>query len=152
MIRLLVGAGLAAGAAAFILFQLQGTAELALWEILLLLLVFVQYRDIPDREDPFGEPLFRIRRYEPLRLPRGVASVELAVVDATTGYLTPDHRLRPALQRIAEHRLGRQGLGLDSAEAVELIGEKEWRILMNSGDESVNLRDLESLVSELEKL
>ncbi|MEX1037945.1 MAG: hypothetical protein WDZ96_03705 [Acidimicrobiia bacterium] len=152
MIRLVLGALLAAVAAAFILIQMQGAVELALWEALLVLLVALQYRGIPNRGDPLEVPLFSIPPPDLSRLPRAIASSELMVVDATSGYLSPDRRLRPGLRRIAEHRLDLHGVRLDSSEAVGLLGEKDWNTLMRSGDEAVQAEELESLVTGLEKL
>jgi hypothetical protein len=74
------------------------------------------------------------------------------VVDATSGYLSPDRRLRPGLKRIAEHRLDRHGVRIDSTQAVELLGEREWNTLMGTGDDPVPVEDLELLVAGLEKL
>ncbi len=152
MIRILVWAVLAAAAAGAILVQLDGTAELAVWEILLVGLVVLQYRVIPDREDPFEKPLFSLKVDEPRRLPRDVASTELAVVDATTGYLDPNRRLRPSLKRIAEHRLSRRGVALDSTMAVEALGEEQWKTLMETGTHPVTSAQVEALVQRLEDL
>lgn len=152
MIRILLWAVLAAVAAGVILVQLQGTAELAVWEILLVGLVALQYRVIPDREDPFERPLFSLRVPDPRRLPRDVASMELAVVDATTGYLDPNRRLRPALKRIAEHRLNRRGLTLQSELAADALGEAQWETLMGSGNNPVTSAEVEALVKRLEDL
>lgn len=152
MIRLVLGALLAAAAAAFILIQMQGAIELALWEALLVLLVALQYRGIPNRGDPLEVPLFNIPPPDLSRLPRAIASSELMVVDATSGYLSPDRRLRPGLMRIAEHRLDLHGVRLDSAEAMELLGEKDWNTLMGTGDEALPAEELESLVTGLEEL
>ncbi|REK23155.1 MAG: hypothetical protein DWQ40_02435 [Actinobacteria bacterium] len=152
MIRVVAAAMLAAAAAALILVQMQGTAELAFWEILLLLLVILQYRSIPDRGDPLEVPLFRLPSYEPDRLPRAIATSELAVVDAATGYLSPNRRLRPALMRIADHRLGRLGVEARSAAAVEALGEAEWNLLFHESDQPVAVEELESLVRRLERL
>lgn len=152
MTRLILGAVLAAGAAGLILAQFQGTTELAIWEILLLVLVFLQYRRIPDRGDPLSDPLFTLPTYNPPRLPRELASVELSVIDATTGYVNPDRRLRPMLRRLAEHRLGQHGLDLESKEAAERFGPGGWTILNTDGEPSIELNDLEALVSDLEKL
>jgi len=152
VIRLIVGATLAAGAAALILYQFQGTTELAFWEILLLVLVYLQYRAIPDRGDPLSKPLFRLPEYDPPRLPRTLASMELSVIDATTGYVLPDRRLRPLLQRIASHRLGKHGVLVESPRAKLLIGAEEWETLQGSGDESVAMERLDALVTRLEAL
>lgn len=152
MIRILLWAAVAAGAAGLILVQMQGTAELALWEVLLVLLVILQYRVIPDRDDPLEKPLFTLTIAEQRRLPREVAGMELAVIDATSGYLGPDRRLRPSLQRIAEHRLARLGADLDSKMAFEILGEVEWATLMSKGEDALSPDDLEALVSRLEEL
>lgn len=152
MIRLVVGAGAAAAVAALILIQMQGAAEVALWEGLLLLLVGLQYRGIPNRGDPLEVPLFTVPVPDFSRLPRAIATSELMVVDATSGYLSPDRRLRPALKRIAQHRFDRHGLEIESAEAVELLGEREWNTLMGTGDEAMPAEELELLLSGLEKL
>ncbi len=152
MIRLLGGAVLAAGMAALILYQLQGTTELALWEVLLLLLLIFMYRKIPQSNDPLSEPLFRLPKYDPPRLPRTLAAMELSVIDATTGYVAPDRRLRPTLQRIAAHRLGAHGLTLESPKAKTLMGSEEWKMLMDSDDENLTTEGLEVLVRKLEAL
>ena len=152
MIRLVVGAGAAAAIAAFILIQMQGATELALWEGLLVLLVGLHYRGIPNRGNPLEVPLFEVPAPEFSRLPRAIAASELMVVDATSGYLSPDRRLRPGLKRIAEHRLDRHGVSVDSAQAVELLGEREWNTLMGRGDGAMPAGELEMLVTRLEKL
>lgn len=152
MIRLVVGAAVAAAIAAFILLQMQGATELALWEGLLVLLVALQYRGIPNRGDPLEVPLFTAPAPDLSRLPRAIAASELMVIDATSGYLSPERRLRPALRRIAEHRLDRHGLGMESPGAVELLGEREWNTLMATGDEAVPVDELELLVAGLERL
>lgn len=152
MIRLVVWAMVAAAAAALILFQLRGAAELALWEGLILLLVAIQYRGIPNRGDPLEVPLFALPTPDPQRLPRSIASSELMVIDATSGHLSPDRRLRPALRRIAEHRLDLRGVPLDSLQAVELLGQQQWDTLMVGGDEAVKAEELDSLVTGLERL
>lgn len=152
MIRLVLAAAAAAAVAAFILIQMQGATELALWEGLLVLLVGLQYRGIPNRGDPLEAPLFKIPAPDFSRLPRAIATSELMVVDATSGYLSPDRRLRPGLKRIAEHRLDRHGVSVDSAEAVQLLGEREWNTLMGRGDEAMPAEELEMLVTGLEKL
>ena len=151
MIRLVAGAVAAAVVAAFILIQM-GATRLALWEGLLVLLVALQYRGIPNRGDPLEVPLFTVPGPDVSRLPRAIATSELMVIDATSGYLSPDRRLRPALTRIAEHRLERHGLRIESSGAAELIGEREWNTLMGAGDEAVPVEDLELLVAGLEKL
>jgi len=152
MIRLVVWAMIAAASAALILFQLRGAAELALWEGLILLLVAHQYRGIPNRGDPLEVPLFALPTPDPQRLPRSIASSELMVIDATSGHLSPERRLRPALRRIAEHRLDLRGVRLDSPEAAELLGRQQWDTLMLSGDEAATAEELDLLVSRLERL
>lgn len=152
MIRLVLGAAAAAALAAFILIQMQGATELALWEGLLVLLVGLHYRRIPSRGDPLEAPLFKVPAPDSSRLPRAIAISELMVVDATSGYLSPDRRLRPGLKQIAEHRLDRHGVKIDSPQAVALLGEREWNTLMGKGDEAMPAEELEILVTGLEKL
>lgn len=152
MIKVLLWALAAAGAAGLILVQMQGTAELALWEVLLVLLVVAQYRLIPDRDDPLEKPLFSWAVAEPRRLPREVASMELSVIDAITGYLGPDRRLRPSLQKIAEHRLARLGAQLDSKKASDILGGTQWATLMRKGEDVLSPDDLEALISRLEEI
>jgi hypothetical protein len=152
VIRLVLWAMVAAAAAAVILFQMRGAAELALWEGLILLLVALQYRGIPNRGDPLEVPLFSLPAPDLQQLPRSVASSELMVIDATSGHLSPERRLRPALRRIAEHRLDLRGVRLDSPQAAELLGQQQWDSLMVGGDEAVTAEELDSLVSGLERL
>jgi hypothetical protein len=152
VIRLVLWALFAAGLAALILFQFRGAAELALWEGLVLLLVALHYRGIPNRGDPLEVPLFALPTPDLQQLPRSIASTELMVIDATSGHLSPERRLRPALRRIAEHRLDLRGVRLDSTEAADLLGRKQWDTLMLSGDEAVKAEELDSLVAGLERL
>jgi hypothetical protein len=152
VIRLVLWALVAAGAAAMILIQLRGAPELALWEGLILFLVALQYRGIPNRGDPLEVPLFAFPTPDLQRLPRAIASTELMVMDATSGHLSPERRLRPALRRIAEHRLDLRGIRLDSPEAAELLGQHPWDTLMANGDEATKAEELDLLVTRLETL
>jgi hypothetical protein len=74
------------------------------------------------------------------------------VMDATSGHLSPERRLRPALRRIAEHRLDLRGIRLDSPEAAELLGQHPWDTLMANGDEATKAEELDLLVTRLETL
>lgn len=152
MIWVVLRAVAAAALAGLILYQMRGMAELAFWEVLLLVVVVLQYREMPDRGDPLEVPLFRLPAPDPGRLPRAVATAELAVVDATSGYMSPDRRLLPTLRRIAQHRLDRQGIEIGSPEASEMLGEEAWKFLTGDGEGVAALDELTELVAELEKL
>ena len=152
MIRLVAYAIGAGALAALILVQMQGTMELTFWELLLIALVLFQYRGIPHRGDPLEVPLFTIPPYEPERLPRSLANTELAVVDAVSGYLSPERRLRPALRRLADHRLSMHGksLGRDATET--LLGPEGLALLESQDDAAIDEDDLAELVARLERL
>lgn len=152
MIRLIVQALLAGVAAAFLLLQLSQTQELLAWELLLLALLVWQLREIPGRTDVFVPPLFDFDPPDKARLPRTVSATELATVDALSGYMSPERRLRPMLTGIANHRLRRRGIPLDSSAAVEQIGEESWRWLASASDEAPESKELERLITRLENL
>ncbi len=152
MIRLIVQALLVGVAAAFLLLQLSQTQELLAWELLLLALLVWQLREIPGRTDVFVPPLFDFDPPDKARLPRTVSATELATVDALSGYMSPERRLRPMLAGIANHRLRRRGIPLDSPAAVEQIGEESWRWLTSASDEAPESKELERLITRLENL
>jgi len=149
----LIGRALVAGVvAALLLLQLSRTQELLAWELLLVALLLWQLREIPGRTDVFTPPLFDFDPPGKPRLPRTVSATELTAVDAVSGYMSPERRLRPTLRLLAKHRLGRHGIAFDSPSAVERIGEESWRWLMSTSDEVPETKDLEMLVARLEKL
>jgi hypothetical protein len=78
--------------------------------------------------------------------------MELAVIDATSGYLPPDRRLRPLLQRIARHRLAARGIEFDSAAGRDRLGAESWNLLNREGDDSVDSTELLALVDTLEDM
>ena len=152
MIRLLAWALGAGVAAALLLVQLNRTEEFLAWELLLLGLLAWQLREIPGGTGVSAPPLFDFDPPDKARLPRGVSVIELATVDAVSGYMSPERRLRPTLRRLAEHRLGRHGVSLDSPAAVERIGEESWQWLTNASDDAPGTRQIETLVTRLEEL
>jgi hypothetical protein len=72
-------------------------------------------------------------------------------VDAVSGNLGRDQRVRPVLERIAVHRLHRHGLELDSAKAMAVLGEQQWRWLTGK-EGALRPGELDQLVSALERL
>jgi hypothetical protein len=152
MTRLLAQAVLVAIAAAVALTQLDDTPELLVWELLLIGVVIWQIRGLPGMlvaEDP---PLFDLTPKEPRHLPRAVASMELSVIDALSGHLGPERSLQPTLERIAVHRLQRQGIDWGSPRAAEVLGEEEWSWLATTGREPPPPEMLESIVARLEAM
>jgi len=150
--RLLAQAVLVATAAAVALTQLDDTPELLVWELLLIGVVIWQIRGLPGMlvaEDP---PLFDLTPKEHRHLPRAVASMELSVIDAMSGHLGPERTLQPTLERIAVHRLQRQGIDLGSSRAAEVLGEDEWSWLATPGREPPSPEMLESIVARLEAM
>jgi hypothetical protein len=152
MSRLLAQASLVAIAAAAVLTQLDNTPELLVWELLLIAVVIWQIRGLPGMLDADDPPLFDLAPSEPRRLPRAVAAMELSVIDAISGHLGPERRLQPTLERIAGHRLHRQGIGFDSPRAAELLGAEEWSWLATPAREPPTPAMLESIVARLEEL
>jgi hypothetical protein len=152
MIRLLLSALVAGVLASTLLVQLSQTRELLAWELLLLALLVWLLRELPGRGDTFSRSLFDLDPADHTRLPRVVSTTELAVVDAVSGYVSPDRRLRPMLNRMASHRLARHGLTMDSPESVAKIGESNWLWLTSSSDAQLELDELERIVARLEDL
>jgi hypothetical protein len=152
MSRLLAQAALVAIAAAAALTQLDDTPELLVWELLLVGVVVWQIRGLPGMLDADDPPLFDLTPSEPRRLPRAVASMELSVIDAISGHLGPERRLQPTLERIAVHRLQRQGIGFATPRAAEALGEEEWSWLANAAKEPPPPEMLESIVARLEAM
>lgn len=152
MTRLLAQAALVAIAAAAALAQLDNTQELLVWELLLVGVVIWQIRGLPVAPAVDDPPLFDLTPSEPRRLPRAVASTELSVIDAISGHLGPERRLQPTLERIAVHRLRRQGIEFASPRAAEALGEEEWSWLATPAREAPSPEMLETLVARLEAM
>jgi len=151
MMRILATALLAAGLAAGLLLQLEGGQALWMWELLLVGIVVWLAREVPAGGTGTERRLFEGRSASSTRLPRSLSEVERVTVEALGGNLGREQRLRPVLERIATHRLGRHGLSLESSEAMASLGEEQWRWL--TGREAALRRgDLDQLVSELERL
>jgi hypothetical protein len=152
MIRLLARATILAVVAGFALTRLLDEQRLLAWELVLIGIVFWQIRDMPSARVIEDRPLLDLSRREPTRLPRGVSSTELSVLDALGGHLGPERRLQPALHRIAAQRLTRSGIYLESPAARDVLGEKEWAWLTTTSAEDLDIETLESVVSRLEGL
>jgi hypothetical protein len=150
MTGLLARAVLVAAVAALALSQLDGGEELLVWELVLLGIVSWELRRLPGRHPADDPPLFDLQPEEPRRLPRAVSSMELGVIDAASGHLSPERRLQPTLRRIAAHRLRRLGVDFDTPNAVVLLGEEEWSWLADPGEETPSPEMLETIVSRLE--
>lgn len=152
MSRLLMRAVLVATVTALALSQFQREPELLVWEALLLIVVIMEMRAIPTAPPTETALLFHISEKKAARLPKGVASTELMVVDATGGYLSPERRLQPVLTRIAAHRLERRGISSTASEASAALGEGEWAWLVTPATEPVDPGLLERVVAGLEEL
>jgi len=151
--RIVIRAVLAGALAAVLLVELQQSSKLLAWEILLLVLLIWQMRDVPGLVDDRAHPLFESSRdRERSRLPRAVSAAELAVSDSLAGHMSPERRLRPVLRRLAEHRLGRHGILLDSPGAADRLGEPGWLWLMSGSEEPPDRAVLEQLVGRMEQL
>ncbi|HSJ85315.1 MAG TPA: hypothetical protein VLA91_16055 [Acidimicrobiia bacterium] len=150
MSRLLAQAVLVATATGAALTQLDSTQELLVWELLLVGVVIWQIRGLPGVLAPADPPLFDLTPREPRRLPRAVASMELSVIDAISGHLGPERRLQPSLERIATHRLQRQGIDFSSPKAVAALGDEEWSWLATPKREPPSPELLETIVARLE--
>ncbi|HEY7470274.1 MAG TPA: hypothetical protein VIC07_12180 [Acidimicrobiia bacterium] len=152
MTRLLLRAGLVAAITAIALTQLQTTHHLLAWELVLLAVAIWEMRLLPAGRVRADRPLFGSTWSEPVRLPRAVSSTEWMVMDALAGRVGPDRRLRPALVRIASHRLHQMGVELDSPRAGALLGEEEWEWLTASSAEAAQPEIVDRVVSRLEEL
>lgn len=127
MTGLIARAVLVAAVAALALSQLDGGEELLAWELVLLGIVIWELRRLPGRHPADDPPLFDLQSEEPRRLPRAVSSIELGVIDAVSGHLSPERRLQPTLRRIAGYRLRRLGVDFDTPDAVGLSGRRNGR-------------------------
>jgi hypothetical protein len=150
MTGLIARAVLIGAVAALALSQLDGGEELLVWELVLVGIVIWELRRLPGRHLADDPPLFDLQPEEPRRLPRAVSSIELGVIDAVSGHLSPERRLQPTLRRIAGHRLRRLGVGFDTPDAVGLLGQEEWSWLADPGEETPSPEMLETIVSRLE--
>jgi hypothetical protein len=152
MSRLVIRAVLIAALAGVALVQLRSESELIAWELLLLLVVVLEIRQMPTSAEIHDPPLFGNTAAEPVRLPRAVATAELTVLDAVSGHVGPDRRLQPMLRRIAVGRLGAIGVAFDSPAAIQRLGatQREW--LEGAGTEPPDPEMLERLVSAVEAL
>ncbi len=151
MSRVVVTAFLAAMVSALLLLQLQRGQELWMWELLIVFVVVWLARGLPVDSAGVEQRLFQKSVTNPTRLPRSVSFTEMAAVDALAGSQAREQRIRPMIELIATHRLGRHGLALESAPAMTLLGEEQWRWLTGR-EESLRPGELEELVSELEQL
>ncbi|HEY6628453.1 MAG TPA: hypothetical protein VI193_05695 [Acidimicrobiia bacterium] len=151
MSRVLTTALLAAVVSALLLLQLQRGQELWMWELLIVFVVVWLARSLPDGGAGNERRLFETTITNPTRLPRSVSTTEMAAVDALAGSLAREQRIRPMIERIAVHRLRRRGLAIESAQAMALLGEDQWRWLTGR-EESLRAGELEQLVSGLERL
>lgn len=150
MTGLLARAALVAAVAALALSQLDGGEELLVWELVLVGIVIWELRRLPGGHLADDPALFDLHPEEPRRLPRAVSSIELGVIDAVSGHLSPERRLQPTLRRIAAHRLRRLGVGFDTPRAVALLGEQEWSWLADPGEDTPSTEMVEKVVSKLE--
>lgn len=151
MTRILATALLAAALAAGLLLLLERGQELWMWEILLVAIVVWLARAVPIWSGGPDRRLFAGRSTTPIRLPRSLSEMERGTAEALAGNPNREQRLRPVLERIAAHRLGRHGLSLESSEAMASLGEEPWRWL--TGREGTLRRgELDQLVSQLERL
>jgi hypothetical protein len=144
-------ASLAAVTAAILLVQLERGQELWMWELLIVFVVVWLARGLPGGGVGNERRLFETTVTNPIRLPRSVSTAEMAAVDALAGSLGRDQRIRPIIERIAAHRLQRHGLEVESAQAMALLGEAEWRWLTGR-EEALRPGELEHLVAGLERL
>jgi hypothetical protein len=151
MSRVFATAFLAAVVCALLLLQLEGGQQLWMWELLIGLVVVWLARRLPGGGVGNEGRLFQRTVTNPIRLPRSVSTAEMAAVDALAGSLGREQRIRPTIERIAAHRLQRRGLEVESAQAMNLLGEDRWRWLTGRS-ESLRPGELEQLVSELERL
>lgn len=148
MTRVIVFVLVVAGIAAVLLFQLQTTAELVAWEVLLLLVLIVLVRLFPRAGREPAPPLFGSRRRETPRPPRSVSSYELAAVHAFSESPGADRRLRGFMRRIAGHRLRQKGIVPGGARSDELIDAA----LFVDSLEPMSASRINKIVDQLEKL
>ena len=152
MTRIVLQALGAGGVAAVLLLQLKETQELFAWEILLGSLLIWMLSRLPGKPELDDPPLFDLGHRGGSRSPRTLASTEFLVIDALQGYLSPERRMRPALRRLASHRLERHGLDIEAARSVSLLGEENWRWLMSDDDEVPDPKVVDGLLTRLEAL
>jgi hypothetical protein len=149
---------LALAIAAVALLWLDGTAEVVVYEIALVVAGVAWWRRMAAVTRAGRLP--RSIRHTPQRTtPSSLARLERVVAFATTGF-EAEHRLLPILRRLAYDRLAaghRVDLELQPDKAAELLGPEAW-ILIGPGDDpshpssSVPLDRIERVVAALERL
>lgn len=148
MIRLVAVGVVVVGAAAIVVVQLDGTAELVAWEVMLATaVVALSWSRWPSGPDPAGA-LIDARPMLPVRRPRSLAAVEVEVSGAVNETLAMAEQVRRRLMTLATDMAGED---LDEERGRELIGVSGWAILTGDSD-VMELTDIESIVDRLEQL
>ncbi len=150
MTRLLIRAAIVSIVTALILTRLATDQQLVFWELVLLVVLFWQMRELPRGATQREPALFDLRSPEPPRLPRAVVGQELAVLDAVSGHLAPERRLQPSMRRIAAHRLGKVGIDIGTEDARSRLGDETWNWLMAPSPVQPDIDTLDRVVDRIE--
>ncbi len=134
--------------AAALLVQLNETAELVAWEVLLVLLLVILIRLFPRHGQSLTPPLFGGSKKEEPHSPRQVASFELAAVHAFSESAGADRRMKSQLRRIAGHRMRRRGIRPGSPYAAEVIDP----VLFDDRLRPLSRIQIERIVNQMENL
>ncbi len=151
MTRLLIRAVIVSILTGLILTRLATDQQLVFWELVLLVVLFWQMRELPRTGIRRGPALFAFGSSEPPRLPRAVVGQELAVLDAVSGHLAPERRLQPSLRRIAAHRLDKVGVDIATEEARSRLGPETWDWLMAPSPGPPDIDELDQVVASIEE-
>lgn len=138
----------AAAVTALALVWFDETIELLVWEVLLLLILFILFRVFPKRDHDPIIPLVAGPKEEPPRPPPSVSTFELAAVHAFSESPGADQRLKVMMRRIASHRLAKLGIAPGSIRASQLVDEA----LFGDSPHPLTAHDLERITRQLESL
>jgi hypothetical protein len=150
-LRLLFGAVIL-GLGSLVVFQLEGAARLAAWEILITMDVLaMSWRAWPERPGRVGGLIGGDHlgiESRPLRL---LASLELEVGAAIDPRLSGDRVLRRRLFDLVRHRAAHQGGEVETGEMRRLLGDAAWRHLFED-DGPLDMERVEHLVERIEAI
>lgn len=143
MIRWALTAVAIVGIAAIVLVQLDGAAELVVWEVVLVVaVVVVAWRRWPAPPAPAGGMTILAPR-PPARRPHSLVSIELEVSGAVDPALAGAQRLRRRLGDLVEHRVG--------AAPPPGVVDGELREILETRRDVLTVEEVEAAVDRLER-
>lgn len=146
----LVAVGVAlVGLAAMMVVQLDGTAELVAWEVLLLVsVVALGWGRWPPSPEPAGS-LVAFEHVPPARRVKSLSTIESEIAGAIDETLGSAAQVRKRLSSLICRRVGVERL--DDAAGRRLLGDEAWSVLTATRD-TMDLSEVELVVARLEQM